>query len=49
MGETESTDAAGEHSKARRIEKSLLCEWMMWLGVSEERDRASSDALLKRS
>ena len=46
-GETESTGAAGEGSKARRMEKSLLFEWVMWLGDAEGRDRAGSDAGFK--
>ena len=45
MGETESTGAAGEHSKARRNEKPLQCEWMMELEDSEGRDRGSADAI----
>lgn len=47
MGETGSTGAAGEGSKARRMEYSLLCEWMMWLRDSEGRDRAGSVDRLK--
>lgn len=47
MGETGSTGAAGEGSKARRMEYSLLCEWMMWLRDSEGRDRAGSEADFK--
>ena len=47
MGETESMGAAGGHSKARRMEKPLLCEWMMVLEDSEGRDRACSDAIFK--